>query len=87
MSDVNRWARAKTFLVLCKATVLTKKLHDAAVTSFMKKCERDSKTACDSQATEKELAGAAKTSFTRMRAEIVYWCDLEYYFLCRAYVG
>lgn len=48
----------------CKATAEAKKLHGAALTSFMKKCERDSKTACDSQATEKKLAGAAKTSFT-----------------------
>ena len=37
----------------CKATADAKKLHGAALTSFMKKCERDSKTACDSQAAEK----------------------------------
>jgi hypothetical protein len=30
----------------------------------MKKCESDSKAACDSQAAEKKLAGAAETSFT-----------------------
>jgi hypothetical protein len=31
----------------CKATAESKKLHGAALTSFMKKCERDSKAACD----------------------------------------
>jgi hypothetical protein len=48
----------------CKATADAKKLHGAALTSFMTKCEKDSKAACDSQAAEKKLAGAAKTSFT-----------------------
>jgi hypothetical protein len=48
----------------CKATADAKKLHGAALTSFMKKCETDSKAACDSQAAEKKLAGAAKKSFT-----------------------
>jgi hypothetical protein len=48
----------------CKATADAKKLHGAALTSFMQKCEKDSKAACDSQAAEKKLAGAAKTSFT-----------------------
>ena len=48
----------------CKATADAKKLHGAALTSFMKKCEKNSKAACDSQAAEKKLAGAAKTSFT-----------------------
>lgn len=48
----------------CKATADAKKLHGAALTSFMKKCETDSKAACDSQAAEKKLAGAAMTSFT-----------------------
>jgi len=48
----------------CKATANAKKLHGAALTSFMQKCEKDSKAACDSQAAEKKLAGAAKTSFT-----------------------
>ena len=49
---------------LRKATAEAKKLHGAALTSFMKKCEKDSKAACNSQAAEKKLAGAAKTSFT-----------------------
>ena len=39
----------------CKATADAKKLHGAALTSFMKKCERDSKTACDSQAGREEV--------------------------------
>ena len=47
----------------CKATAEAKKLHGAALTSFMKKCETNSKAARDSQAAEKKLAGAAKTSF------------------------
>lgn len=52
------------FADTCKATADAKKLHGAALTSFMQKCEKDSKAACDSQAAEKKLAGAAKTSFT-----------------------
>jgi hypothetical protein len=31
----------------------------------MKKCESDAKTACDTQAADKKLAGAAKESFTK----------------------
>ncbi len=30
----------------------------------MKKCETDAQTGCNASATEKKLAGAAKTSFT-----------------------
>jgi hypothetical protein len=33
--------------------------------SFMKKCQNDAKTACDAQAKEKNLHGAAQTSFTK----------------------
>ena len=33
--------------------------------SFMKKCEADAQKACDAQAAEKKLNGAAKTSFTK----------------------
>ena len=43
----------------CKA-----KLHGAALTSFITNANENSKTACDSQAAEKKLAGAAKTRFT-----------------------
>jgi hypothetical protein len=31
----------------------------------MTKCEKDSKATCEASATEKKLAGAARTSFTK----------------------
>jgi hypothetical protein len=46
----------------CKATAAEKKLAGAALTSFMKKCEKDAAAACTKTATEKKLAGAAKAS-------------------------
>jgi hypothetical protein len=49
----------------CKADSEGKKLAGAAMTSFMKKCETDAKSACDKSAAEKKLAGAAKDSFTK----------------------
>jgi hypothetical protein len=49
----------------CKAQATDKKLAGAAMTSFMKKCEKDSAAACDTAAADKKLAGAAKTSFTK----------------------
>ncbi len=58
----------------CAGDAAAKKLAGAAKTSFMKKCEADTKAAapkddaaakCDAQAAEKKLAGAAKTSFTK----------------------
>ena len=49
----------------CKDTATAKKLAGAALTSFMKKCEKDSATACDTQASDKKLSGAAKTCFTK----------------------
>jgi membrane-bound lytic murein transglycosylase B len=50
----------------CAAKATEKKLHGAALNSFMKKCERDAATsACDAAAVEKQLAGAARTSFTK----------------------
>ncbi|MGA7972837.1 MAG: PsiF family protein [Pseudolabrys sp.] len=49
----------------CKATATSKKLHGAAYTSFMKKCEKDATAACVKQAADKKLKGAAKTSFTK----------------------
>ena len=49
----------------CKVTASEKKLAGAAMTSFMKKCEKDAKAACDMSAAEKKLSGAAKTSFTK----------------------
>jgi hypothetical protein len=48
----------------CRSTAAEKKLAGAALTSFMKKCERDAESACSLSASEKKLAGAAKTSFT-----------------------
>jgi hypothetical protein len=48
----------------CKATADAKKLHGAALTSFMTKCDADAKAACDRQAAGKKLHGAAQTSFT-----------------------
>jgi len=49
----------------CHDQAAGKKLAGAALTSFMKKCEKDAATACDAQAAEKKLSGAAKTSFTK----------------------
>jgi hypothetical protein len=49
----------------CKDKAADKKLAGAALTSFMKKCEKDAASACDSQAADKKLHGAAKTSFTK----------------------
>lgn len=49
----------------CSATATGKKLHGAALNSFMKKCEADAKKTCENSAKEKKLAGAAKTSFTK----------------------
>src|SRR5918997_1692416 len=42
----------------CKARASEKKLSGAAMTSFMKKCERDAATTCDASAKDKKLAGA-----------------------------
>ncbi|MBC6958634.1 MAG: hypothetical protein DWB43_03735 [Lautropia sp.] len=42
-----------------------KKLHGAARTSFIKKCEKDAAPACEAAAAEKKLRGAAKTSFVK----------------------
>ena len=49
----------------CNATVAEKHLAGAAKTSFMTKCEADTKARCEQAATDyKTLSGAAKTSFT-----------------------
>ena len=42
-----------------------KKLAVAAEKSFLKKCEADAKSACDTQAKDKKLSGAAQTSFVK----------------------
>ena len=54
----------------CEEQAVAKKLAGAAKTSFMKKCEADSKAtgaqaSCEAQAKEKKLAGAAKNSFVK----------------------
>ena len=49
----------------CKSSATDKKLAGAALTSFMKKCEKDATATCDTSAKDKKLAGAAKTSFTK----------------------
>jgi hypothetical protein len=46
----------------CKSNAADKKLAGAALTSFMKKCEKDVAAMCDKSAADKKLAGAAKTS-------------------------
>jgi psiF repeat-containing protein len=48
----------------CDATAKDKKLHGAAMKSFMTKCEKDAKTKCTADATAKKLHGAAEKSFT-----------------------
>ncbi|PPD46253.1 MAG: hypothetical protein CTY15_01335 [Methylocystis sp.] len=50
----------------CAAQATDKKLAGAALTSFMKKCERDAVAkGCEVQAADKKLKGAAKASFTK----------------------
>jgi hypothetical protein len=49
----------------CKAQASEKKLAGAAMTSFIKKCEKDAEGVCDAAAKDKKLAGAAKSSFTK----------------------
>jgi hypothetical protein len=46
----------------CKVQAGDKKLAGAALKSFMTKCEKDAKAACDKSAADKKLAGAAKAS-------------------------
>jgi hypothetical protein len=50
--------------VNCKAAAAEKKLAGAALSSFIKKCQSDARSACEVSAAEKKLAGAAKSSFT-----------------------
>ena len=49
----------------CKVQSAAKKLHGAAETSFMTKCEKDAKAKCEVDAKAKNLHGAAETSFTK----------------------
>jgi hypothetical protein len=48
----------------CKAQAAAKKLHGAAETSFVTKCQKTVKVKCDADAKAKNLHGAAQTSFT-----------------------
>jgi hypothetical protein len=50
--------------VNCNAAAAERKLAGAALSSFIKKCQSDARTACDLAAGEKKLSGAAKSSFT-----------------------
>jgi hypothetical protein len=54
----------------CESAADQKKLSGAARTSFLGKCERESKVVqtCDAQATEKKLSGAARTSWSKRSA-------------------
>lgn len=49
----------------CDARAKDKKLAGAALTSFMKKCEKDSQDTCSADAKVKNLHGAAESSFTK----------------------
>jgi hypothetical protein len=48
----------------CDASAKDKKLHGAALKSFMTKCEKDAKAKCAADASAKKLHGAAEKSFT-----------------------
>jgi hypothetical protein len=50
--------------VNCKAAAAEKKLAGAALSSFIKKCQSDARSACETSAAEKKLSGAARSSFT-----------------------
>ena len=49
----------------CTVRATNKKLHGAALTSFMKKCASDAQKSCEASALSKKLAGAAKNSFMK----------------------
>lgn len=50
----------------CADKAAAKKLHGAAETSFIKKCEKTaSKSSCETAAADKKLHGAAKNSFVK----------------------
>ncbi len=55
------------FAADCAKMADEKKLHGAARTSFVQKCERDHAPppACEKSANDKKLAGAARTSHLR----------------------
>jgi len=49
----------------CKAQASDKKLAGAALSSFMKKCETDATTACDTQAADRSFQVQPKTASPR----------------------
>lgn len=49
----------------CDVRAKEKKIHGAALTSFMTKCEKDSADKCSTDAKAKNLHGAAEASFTK----------------------
>jgi len=55
------------FADTCADRAAQKKLAGAAMSSFMKKCEKDeiAKAACETRASEKKLAGGARSAFMR----------------------
>jgi hypothetical protein len=57
-------ATAAQAQVSCSKEATSKNLNGAAKTSFLKKCETDSKAACEKKAADQKLSGAAKNSFT-----------------------
>lgn len=59
--SVSAWAEGPS----CNVAATEKKLHGAAKTSFLKKCEKDATAACEAASKEKKLSGAAKTSFEK----------------------
>lgn len=56
------WTFAHAADSACQVAAKEKKLHGAAASSFVKKCEADAKAKCEIAATEKKLTGAAKNS-------------------------
>ncbi len=49
----------------CSGQAAERKLHGAALTSFMRKCETDAAAGCERSAQDRKLAGAAKSSFSK----------------------
>jgi hypothetical protein len=48
----------------CRSAAAQKNLSGAALSSFMKKCESDARSACSRSASRKKLSGAARADFT-----------------------
>lgn len=65
------FAAGSAFADTCADRAAEKKLAGAAMSSFMKKCEKDESaiSACETRASEKKLAGAARSAFMRKCVE------------------